>query len=64
MKKYKIYFEIFGKKMVYETDAKHEVHAKQILLDKIVFHKIEDKTPVTHFKDFGQVFNNFFNSKR
>jgi hypothetical protein len=41
MKKFKIYFSIFGKKMVTEIIADTENEAKRELMDKIIFHKIE-----------------------
>lgn len=41
MSKYKIYFEIYKKKMVAEIDADSEYNAKEQIMDKIIFHKIE-----------------------
>ena len=43
MEKFTIYFELFGKKMKTEIQARSESEAKQKLFDKIVFHKIEKK---------------------
>lgn len=40
MKKYTVYFEIFGKKMKYETTAESMTNAKQKVIDKIIWHKI------------------------
>ena len=37
---YTVYFEIYGKKMKTEIEAKSEAHAKQIIKDMIVFHKV------------------------
>jgi len=44
MKTYIIYFEIFGKKMktIIEADSKSE--AKQIVKNKIIFHKIDSES--------------------
>ena len=41
MKKYTIYFEIFGKKMKTVILAESEENAKSILLRKVIFHKVE-----------------------
>lgn len=37
---YRVYFEIFGKKMRVEIEADSAVQAKEIIRDKIIFHKI------------------------
>jgi len=42
MKKYKIYFEVFGKKMQTEVFASSQKHAKKIIREKIKFHKIKE----------------------
>jgi fructose-1,6-bisphosphatase len=39
--KYKIYFELFGKRMVTTVDARSIEDAKKQVKDKIVFHKVE-----------------------
>lgn len=41
MNEYKIYFEIYGKKMQVTISAENENEAKFILFSKITFHKIE-----------------------
>lgn len=41
MKKFTIWFEIFGKKMKTTIEANNESEAKQALARKIIFHKIE-----------------------
>lgn len=41
MKMFKVYFEIFGKKMKTSISAKNKEEAKQLLMKKIVFHKVE-----------------------
>lgn len=41
MKTYTIYFELFDRKMKTSVEAKSKEQAKQILKDKIIFHKIE-----------------------
>ena len=38
---YKLFFEIYGKKMVVETEASSEAEAKSKVRDAISFHKIE-----------------------
>lgn len=40
MKEYKVYFEIFGKKMQTTLDAESIEDAKLELFDKIIFHKV------------------------
>jgi uncharacterized lipoprotein YehR (DUF1307 family) len=40
-KKYTVYFELYGKKMKTEVYARDSVEAKNIIKDKIIFHKIE-----------------------
>jgi hypothetical protein len=40
MKNYKIYFEIYGKRLVTTVSAENQEHAKQIIVNKIIFHKI------------------------
>jgi len=39
--KYTIYFELFGKKMKTTVDAKSIEDAKQQVINKILFHKVE-----------------------
>jgi len=41
MKKFKVYFEIFGKKMKTSITANSKEEAKQLLMEKIIFHKVE-----------------------
>jgi hypothetical protein len=41
MAKYKVYFEIFGKKLVVEIAADSEEQAKYMVIGKIKWHKIE-----------------------
>lgn len=45
MKKYTVYFEIFGKKLkvTVEADSKHE--AMEYVKSQLTFHKVEDITP-------------------
>lgn len=40
MKTYQVYFEIYGKKLKTSVLAKNENQAKEIIKEKIVFHKI------------------------
>jgi hypothetical protein len=39
--KYKVYFEIYGKKMQTETSAGSDEEAMENIANKIIFHKIE-----------------------
>jgi hypothetical protein len=55
MKKYEIYFELFGKKMKTTITAPTKDVAKQIVKDKIIFHKIEREP------DFGDAIFDFLN---
>jgi len=55
---YIIYFELFGKKMKTTIDAPNKDVAKQIVKDKIIFHKIEVE------KDFGDTIFDFLNIKK
>lgn len=41
MKKYKVYFELFGKKMRTVVEAESEWYAKDEICDSIIFHKVE-----------------------
>lgn len=43
MNEYKVYFEIFGKKMVTTIWADSREKAKEIVRSKIIFHKIDNK---------------------
>jgi len=38
--KYTVYFELFGKKMKYETEADSEADAKRNVSEKLIFHKV------------------------
>ena len=39
--KYTVYFEIYGKKLKTEVNAKNEMEAKETIKNKIIFHKLE-----------------------
>jgi len=41
MKSYRVYFEIYEKRLKTTVKAKNQEHAKQIIKDKIIFHKID-----------------------
>jgi len=58
MKKYDIYFEVFGKKMRTTITAPNKDVAKQVIKDKIIFHKIEMQ------RDFGDTIFDFLNMKK
>jgi hypothetical protein len=57
--KYEVYFEFFGRKMRMEVDATSEQAAKNIITNKIMFHKVKlkkvsDDDVVNHLKNmFG-----------
>ena len=40
MNKYTILFEMFDRKMKITVDASNEEHAKELVADRIIFHKI------------------------
>lgn len=74
MKKYKVYFEFFGKKMVTEIEAKSEEDAKEMIKKRLIFitsKESDDKTFDIIFKTMDQAFekmedafdkmNSFFN---
>jgi len=57
MRVFKVYFELYGKKMKAEINAKDADYAKRRIREKIIFHKVVDITP-----DNGDDFiTNFFN---
>jgi hypothetical protein len=41
LNKYTVYFELFGKKMKTDVEARNEEHAKGIVKSKIIFHKVQ-----------------------
>ena len=43
MKKYTVYFELFGKKMKTTVLASSKIEAQERILSKVKFHKIEPK---------------------
>jgi hypothetical protein len=58
--RYKVYFEIYGKKMVAEVEATTQELAKKTIKDKIFFHKVEPQkidTPDISF--FNDIFKGF-----
>ncbi len=48
----KVFFEIGGKKLMMKVDAKTDSEAKEILLSKVIFHKIEN-IPTKPFNPFN-----------
>ena len=42
MKKYTVFFEIYGKKLKTVVYAESEAKAREIVKNKVVFHKIEE----------------------
>lgn len=47
-----VYFEVYGKKMKTEVEARDEQQAKETVLSKIIFHKIEKDDPEDYVMDF------------
>lgn len=70
MNVYRVYFEIYDKKMRTDVVANNEEEAMDEVRDKTIFHKVErvkeskvdDKNP---FRDspLGDIFNEFFSGK-
>lgn len=59
MKEFRVYFDLFGKKMVATVSAKNEDEAKEIIRSKIKFHKIETGTSKDFpTKEFDAIFEN------
>lgn len=59
MKEYEIYFEVFGKKMKTKVYAENEENAKQKVLSKVIFHKVEKVK--SDFNKAADVFDNIMN---
>jgi hypothetical protein len=61
MKKYMVYFSIFGKKLKTEILAKDKEQAKRFVLDKVTFHKFEEiplsKSDSELFNHLKDIFN-------
>jgi ASC-1-like (ASCH) protein len=61
MKTYIVYFEIYGKKMKTEVKAQDPAKARQQVIDKLIFHKVEFKDNVGDIPDsFKDVFGDIF----
>lgn len=56
MKKFKVYFELYGKKMVSTVEADTEAEARAEIRYRIKFHKVEEVKEIPDFlKDiFGR----------
>ena len=57
MKNFNIYFEFYGRKMKTTIFAESEEAAKQVVIDKIVFHKVVEEK----FKGDEDIFNRINN---
>lgn len=63
MKKYTVYFEIFGKKLKVTVEAATRLEAMEYVKSQLMFHKVEDVTPwrddevMNFFKGFGMFDN-------
>ena len=55
MKKYKVYFEFFGRKMKTEIFANDKLDAKVKIAEMIKFHKVET-IEETMYKDLKDIF--------
>ena len=65
MKKFVIYFEIFGKKMKTTLLSDTEENAKKEIINKIVFHKIEkEKSQFNKDSDFFDNFMDIISGKK
>jgi hypothetical protein len=69
MKKFNVYFEIFGKKLKTEVEASSQEDAKKKIKNKIIFHKVEktfddNKNEVKDSSDFMTDFFNMINKKK
>jgi hypothetical protein len=40
-KQYEVWFEVYGKKMKTTVLAKHEIEAKELIRQQIIFYKVE-----------------------
>ncbi len=55
MNEYIVYFEIFGKKLKTKIIADSEKQAKEMIKEKIIFHKIEKSS-----NPFNNIFDDIF----
>lgn len=61
MKIYTVYFEIYGKKMKTEVKAQDPAKARQQVIDKLIFHKVEIKENSSDIPDsFKDIFGDIF----
>jgi hypothetical protein len=60
IKKYKIYFGLFGKKLVTTIEAKDREEAKAEILKRVTFYKIEETGEDSELDDLIQKINEFF----
>lgn len=54
---FKVYFELFGKKMVTTVEASNEKEAQEKVRSKIIFHKTQDVFWDDMDKQFEQLMN-------
>ena len=57
MKRYTVYFELFGKKMKTTVDAVNELQAQEYIRNQVIFHKVQQAAPTD-----DDVFNFLFDS--
>jgi len=60
MKGYEVFFEIGGKKMKTTVFAENQSHAKQLVQDKIIFHKIVQDTFDEDVKEIKKMWKDIF----
>lgn len=60
MKFYKVYFEIYGKKMVATVQAKDNLEAQRKVMAKIKFHKVVEEEWSDEMQDIMDTFDKFF----
>lgn len=66
MKNFDVYFEIYGKKLKTTVLAENEERAKEIVRNKIIFHKVAKNTTDTfnQVTDMLDDMNNMFGTKK
>ena len=60
MRKYTVYFEMYGKKMKTSVMAQNIEHAKWLVTNQIVFHKV---VPIVEQQDDVEFLKDFFGFK-
>lgn len=58
MKNYRVFFELFGKKMQAVVLAINENSAKEVIKNKIKFFEIREENKTSNLDDFLNIFKN------